>query len=112
MNHLPKDIKVEIEFLTEYSGGRNKSCFNGYRPQFFYQGQDWDAVHQYIGKEEVKPGEKTEAYLTFLSPDQHYGKVYIGMPFLIREGNRAVGFGSVLEIIDLPRSAQEGKGTT
>jgi elongation factor Tu len=105
MKELPKDIEVEIEFLRKEHKGREKPAFSGYRPQFFYDGNDWDAVHEYIGTETVAPGERVKAYLAFLSPEEHEGKVYPSMPFLVREGNRVVGFGTVLKILDLPKSA-------
>ena len=112
MKQLPKDIKVEIEYLDKEHGGREKPALSGYRPQFFYNGQDWDAAHEYIGSEKAIPGEKIKAYLTFLSPQEHNGKLYPSMPFLIREGNRTVGFGVVLEIIDLAKSAKRLSQTT
>lgn len=112
MKQLPKDIEVEIEFLRHEHGGRETPAFSGYRPQFFYNGNDWDAVHKYIGTETVAPGERVKAYLAFLSPQEHEGKVYPSMPFLVREGNRAVGFGTVLKIIDLPKSAARMRENT
>ncbi len=112
MKQLPKDVEVEIEFLRQEHGGRGKPAFSGYRPQFFYNGNDWDAVHEYIGTETVAPGEKVKAYLAFLSPQEHDGKIYLSMPFLVREGNRAVGFGTVLRIIDLPQSAARMRENT
>ena len=106
MKQLPKDIEVEIEFLHHEFGGRKTPAFTGYRPQFFYNGNNWDAVHEYIGTNKVEPGERVKAYLAFMSPHEHEGNVYPSMPFIIREGNRTIGFGSVLKIIDLPKSAE------
>jgi len=112
MKELPKDIEVEIEFLRKEQGGRETPACTGYRSQFFYNGNDWDAVHEYIGTETVTPGERVKAYVAFLSPQEHEGNVYPSMPFLIREGNRVVGFGTVLNIIDLPKSAERIRGNT
>ncbi len=112
MKELPKDIEVEIEFLRKEQKGRENPAFSGYRPQFFYNGNDWDSVHEYIGTEKVAPGEKVNAYLAFLSPEEHEGKVYPSMPFLVREGNRVVGFGTVLKIIDLPNSSARQRNIT
>lgn len=36
----------------------------------------------------------------FLSPEEHWGKIEIGMPFLIREGARTVAYGKVTRIFD------------
>ncbi len=112
MKQLPKDIEVEIEFLRHEHGGRGKPAFSGYRPQFFYNGNDWDAVHEYIGAEAVEPGGKVKAYIAFLSPQEHEGEVYPFMPFLVREGNRVVGFGTVIKVLDLPKSAARMRGNT
>ena len=112
MKPLPKDIEVEIEFLRHEHGGRETPAFTGYRPQFFYNGNDWDAAQEYIGTETVEPGDKVKAHLAFMSPQEHDGKVYPSMPFLVREGNRVVGFGTVLKIIDLPKSAAKMKENT
>lgn len=106
---MSKDIEVEIEFLIHGHGGRSRPCYSGYCPQFYYNGTDWDAFHEYIDVEEVKPGDRIKAYLKFISPQAHDGNIYTSMPFLIREGNRTVGFGTVVKIIDLPKSAMEKK---
>ena len=77
-----------------------------YRPQFYYAGHDWDAVHTYPDVAEVHPGETVRAFMSFLSPGEHLGKVYEGMPFLIREGARIVGYGSIVKIVELEASAE------
>ena len=102
MAELPRDIEADIEFLSEANGGRGRPCSAGYRGQFFYDGNDWDAVQEYIDVEEVAPGDRVKAFIAFLSPQKHDGKIYPLMPFLIREGNKTVGFGTVTKIIDLP----------
>ena len=103
MDHVnwPEHIEVELTFLPTEHGGRKMSVFSGYRPQFYYGGNDWDAVHQYIGVDEVKPGESAVARLSFLSPQSHAGRVFEGMPFLLREGNRVVGYGRITRLLEL-----------
>lgn len=101
-----RDIEAEIYFLTPQEGGRSTPAFSGYRGQFFYEGMDCDAVQEYPDVEEVMPGETVRAYLAFLSPNLHYKKVYEGMTFLVREGERTVGKGTVTKIIDLEESAK------
>lgn len=104
---LAKDILVEISFLPTEHGGRGSPARSGYRPQFYYDNNDWDAAHTYIGVSEVKPGEKVKAYLTFASPQEHFGKLMPGSHFLLREGQRIIGYGHVIEIIDLEKSAKK-----
>ena len=99
---IPKHIEVEIYFLTAEEGGRSQPAYSGYQPQFYYDGNDWDARHIYPDVEEANPGERVRAYLGFLSPQEHVGKVTAGMAFEIREGARVVGKGLVTEILELP----------
>jgi translation elongation factor EF-Tu-like GTPase len=102
----PRDIKAQITFLRTDEGGRQGPAFSGYRPQFYYEGEDWDAVQTYEKEGPVFPGETVTAYLGFLSPEHHAGKIRVGMNFLCREGSRTVARGHVLEIIELEASAK------
>lgn len=106
---IPKDIEAEIYFLTPQEGGRETPVFNGYRPQFYYNENDWDAQHIYPDVEQVNPGDTVRVYLGFLSPKEHLGKVHVGMEFLIREGARTVGKGVITKIIELEQSARHAE---
>jgi len=106
---LGKDILVEMSFLLPEDGGRTTIVTSGYRPQFFYNNHDWDAQHDYIDVEDVYPGDTVKAYITFMSPQEHFGKLKSGDHFLIREGRRVIAFGHILEIIELEASAQRIK---
>lgn len=103
---IPRDIEAEIYFLTPEEGGRTTPAFNKYRPQFYYNSGDWDAQHEYPDVEEVKPGETVRVFLAFMSPQEHLGKIHVGMEFLIREGARTVGRGKITEILELETSAK------
>ena len=46
------------------------------------------------------------AHLAFLSPEEHAGRLAPGTPFLVREGGRTLGYGTVTAILDLPASAR------
>ena len=105
-----KDIEVELTFLTPEEGGLQTPAFSGYRLQFYYDGQDWDAIQNYVGVvEPIYPGQTVTAYLSFLSPQCHVGKLYPGKEFLIRAGQRVVGRGKVTKILDLEKSAKEAE---
>src|SRR5437763_453169 len=93
-------IEAVIIFLRTEEGGRIHPVFSGYRPQFYYDGQDWDAVQSYPGVERVNPGDTVVARLTFLSPQSHRGKVHPGMAFEVREGMRVIGHGVVKKVFD------------
>ena len=58
-------------------------------------------MHEYPDVEQVKPGDTVPAFLCFLAPESHVGKVTPGMAFLIREGRKIVGYGSVIRVLDL-----------
>lgn len=51
-----KDIEVEITFLRTEEGGCRSPRISGYRPQFYYNGHSWDAIHTYIDADLVYPG--------------------------------------------------------
>jgi translation elongation factor EF-Tu-like GTPase len=117
---LPIDIEAEIYFFTTEEGGRMNPVLSGYRPQFHYDGYDWDAIQNYVGVvEPVQLGQTVTAHLYFLSPQYHVGKLYPGKEFLIREGSKVVGRGRVTKVFDLEKSAKEavkrdarGRGST
>ena len=67
---------------------KRRPAFSGYRPQFYYEDEDWDAEHTYLGVEQVNPGDTVTARLTFTRPDLHLGRIHVGTEFLIREGVR------------------------
>jgi elongation factor Tu len=94
-------IETVLTFLPSAHSGRTTPVYSGYRPQFYYNGEDWDATHEYVGVEQVRPGDTVTTRLTFISPQYHVGRVFAGMPFLIREGNRVVGYGRVTHVLDL-----------
>ena len=109
MSRFPNDVEVEVTFLSAENGGRSRPVTSGYRPQFHYDGHDWDATQTYIGRNEVAPGETVRAYLSFLSPEMHVGRIRPCMPFLIREGFRVVGYGVVLSVLELEESAERAR---
>lgn len=108
---IPHDIEAEIYFLKPEEGGRSTHAFNDYRPQFYYEGHDWDSRHVYPDVNQVNPGDTVRAYLGFLSPAEHWGKLYPNMKFEIREGARIVGRGKITQILELEVSANRAKKT-
>jgi translation elongation factor EF-Tu-like GTPase len=105
MSDAAHDIEVELTLLPTEHGGRKGPVSTGYRPQFYYGNEDWDAAHTYIDRGVVHPGQSVKAWVDFFSPQYHRGRVYVGMPFLLREGDRVVGYGRVVKILRLEASA-------
>ena len=109
MLKIPHDIEAEIHFFPTAEGGRSGPAFDDYRPQFYYDGHDWDARHLYPDVERVNPGDTVRAFVGFLNPLEHVGKLHPGKEFEIREGSKTVGRGRVLRIIELSESANRAK---
>ena len=102
---IPQDIEVAMTFLRTEEGGRKSPVFSGYRPQFHYQDEEGDAQHTYVGVEQVNPGDTVTAQLKFYCPQNHVGKIAVGMEFEIREGKRTVATGCVTKILHLEDNA-------
>jgi hypothetical protein len=84
----PADIEAEFTFIPTEQGGRQTPAFSGYRPQFFYDEQDWDADQEFPDVESALPGQTVRALLRFASPDSHLGRVHPNMGFFeVREGH-------------------------
>lgn len=105
MDTTSPDIEVVMTFLRTEDGGKTRPVFSGYRPQFHYENQDWDAEHTYPDIEQVNPGDSVTARLTFTRPHLHLGRIRVGMEFLIREGNKTVAKGHITRILHLEDNA-------
>src|ERR1700744_2508347 len=104
------DIEAEITFVSTEQGGRKSPAFSGYRPQFYYDGMDWAAQQEYPDVEKVLPGQTVRTLLTFFRPEAHFGRVFQGMEFTVREGSRTVAHGKVTKILrlaELEKKAQK-----
>ena len=97
----PRDIEAKVTFLSSDLGGRKTPAMTGYRPQFSYDGFDWDGIQSYPDRECVYPGETVMAYIAFLNPEHHRGKLYPGKEFQVREGSRVVATGIVTRVLEL-----------
>jgi translation elongation factor EF-Tu-like GTPase len=99
------DVEARITFLRPEEGGRSSSFSTGYRPQFYYEGLDYDAIQEYPERAEVYPGETVTVLLHFLHPELLHTRLKLGDSFLIREGSVMVGHGVVRRILDLEKNA-------
>lgn len=101
-----RDVEAEVTFLPTRHGGRKGFALSGYRPQFYFECEDYDAVHEYPDVQQVQRGETARAFLTFLHPELLIARLSPGKAFLIREGQRVVGYGAITRIIDLEASSK------
>jgi translation elongation factor EF-Tu-like GTPase len=103
---FPPDIEAEVAFVPTDQGGRSTPAFSGYRPQFCYEGGDWDADQEYPDVDKVVPGQTVRAFLRFSRPEIHSGRLHQGMEFQVREGARVVAHGRITKILYLEESAK------
>lgn len=100
---IPTDqhIEAHIRFLRTEEGGRRNPTTTGYRSQFCYANETWDVQHAYPDVAGVAPGDTVRTLLCFDHPACHRGRVYVGMPFDIRNGENLVGRGVITKILHL-----------
>ena len=99
---MPKtNVEALVTFLPTEYGGKVDATRTGYRGQFHYGGSDWDAAYVFPDVDEIEPGQTARVLLAFMSPQVHVGHVRAGMPFVLREGQKVVAYGSITSVIDL-----------
>ena len=85
-------FKGQVYILKKEEGGRHKSFYSNYRPQFYFRTTDVTGIIQLPeGKEMVMPGDTTEIEVELIHPIA----MEVGLGFAIREGGRTVGSGRV-----------------
>jgi translation elongation factor EF-Tu-like GTPase len=100
------DVEAELTFLRTEEGGRRGFAQSGYRPQFFYDGEDHDAVQEFVDRGRVYPGDTVTVRLHLLHPELLYRRLRVGDGFKIREGERVVAHGRVTRILNLMENAE------
>lgn len=90
-------FKGQVYILTKDEGGRHKSFYDGYRPQFYFRTTDVTGIINLPeGTDMVMPGDTTDITVELIQPIA----MEKGLGFAIREGGRTVGSGRVTEIIE------------
>ena len=102
----PADVIAEVVFLPPEDGGWGGAVPSGLRRQFYYASEDWDADFRFPNGQDALHGTPVRTAIRFLSPHEHESRVRPGLPFLIREGQRVLGYGVVLELAGLHDSAR------
>jgi translation elongation factor EF-Tu-like GTPase len=103
--HSP-DVEAQIIYLRSEEGGRQGYAVSGYRPQFFYDGEDHDAVQEFVDKDKVYPGDTVTTRLHFLHLELLFNRIRVGDSFQIREGVVVVGHGKITRILYLLKNAE------
>jgi translation elongation factor EF-Tu-like GTPase len=100
-------IEARIRYRTSEEGGRKGIVANGYRGQFYYDGEDHDGFQYFPDTDpsgNVELGREVRAFVQFAEVlwDQiHKQHLQVGKAFEIREGRRVVGEGTVTRL-DVP----------
>jgi translation elongation factor EF-Tu-like GTPase len=91
-------LVAKVMLISPNMGGRRVPPNpSGYRGQFFYNDIDCDAVHIFDVNGQVPFGQEITDFVFLINPD-HREHVREGMPFLIREGPKTVGYGQIVEV--------------
>jgi translation elongation factor EF-Tu-like GTPase len=100
-------IETRIRYLTTQEGGRKSGVANGYRGQFYYDGEDCDGVQyfpDFAPDEIICLGHEFRVIVRFPQDRWdlfHQHRLCPGKPFQIREGSHVVGEGVVTHL-DVP----------
>ena len=94
-----------IALLTYYPtsiSGRKSHAASGYRPAIKFQFSEYltSGRQLFIDKEFVNPGETVKAFIKIIATDIFKGSLTEGMEFDFREGDRIIGTGKILEILN------------
>ena len=96
-------IRTRLVMKSEDSGGRHAPFWEDYRPHLIPSGsQDYLGVIVVNLPEEspVSPGDSANVEFDLCyHPNVDYSDLAVGARFEVREGNRIVGSGEVLEVI-------------
>ncbi|HOU84855.1 MAG TPA: hypothetical protein PK158_08450 [Spirochaetota bacterium] len=104
---IPKHIEVELyicpnQIEGSFFGRLEAAPMNGnFRPQFYYEGDDWDCIVFSEEIEQINVGEYSNVFVAFLSPDRHKIKLKDNQVFLLKNGQGVIGYGKIIQIIGL-----------
>jgi translation elongation factor EF-Tu-like GTPase len=101
------DLQASITLVPTEEGGRSTPIYARckYRPQVYYDDAYWDAALELSDVEEIHPGQSGQVFLSFLRPEQHFGRLVVGSEFLLREGIKVVARCVVTSLLNLETSA-------
>jgi len=89
------EFDAQVYVLRKDEGGRHKSFFNGYRPQFYIRTMDVTGdIRLPEGVEMVMPGDNVTMRVKLITPVA----LENGSRFAIREGGLTVGAGTIVKV--------------
>jgi len=95
------DVEAEITLLPTAEGGRQTAASSGYRPEHKVR-NDYltTGVHQYIGCDEVLPGQTVRGTITFITPEAYPQSLWVGREIDLQEDSRVVGRARITRILN------------
>ena len=92
-----QEFEAQVYVLRKDEGGRHKSFFTGYRPQFYIRTMDVTGdITLPEGVEMVMPGDNVTMKVKLIAPVA----LETGSKFAIREGGLTVGAGSITKVFE------------
>jgi len=92
-----QEFEAQVYVLRKDEGGRHKSFFTGYRPQFYIRTMDVTGECMLPeGVEMVMPGDNVTMKVKLIAPVA----LEAGSKFAIREGGLTVGAGSITKVFE------------
>jgi elongation factor Tu len=96
-------IFATVTFVRTEDGGRSTPIFTGYRPQFFFEGKDYESgCIDLLSERAAWPGDTVEVriHLSDYARTALNGAVKPGMTFELHEGAKNVAGGIVTNVED------------
>jgi elongation factor Tu len=94
---VPTTFLAVIAFVPTEAGGRKTPVSTDYRPQFYFQGEDFDCKVAIAAGEWISPGESAtvEIILWTFASDATAGQLHCGTVFELHEGAKVVAGGVI-----------------
>ena len=91
----------DVEVMFEFNGTRLGPVFEGYRPAHLIN-DDYltTGIHHYYRVKSVPPNGSAKGTITFISPDAYPHSLWKGKKIKIQEGNRIVGYATIINIFN------------
>jgi hypothetical protein len=101
MANYPQDLEIEVVFSLPEFGGRSRPVYSGLRPQFSYDGKEWEGAIYTESDREIPKGVLVKLIYAFLCPQYPLADLYPGKELQLRDGLQVIACGRVLRLLGL-----------
>ena len=103
------DIEIELTLLPTEVSGKRGPIFSGYRGGHIYLDHiSWIASFDLKGRSQLFSGETAPVLVTFFfKPEALVGRLWVGREFMLLEGARTVGSGTITAMLNFDAHVQE-----